>query len=71
MLAVKEAKEKGVKVIGISDTNTDPTLADYPIPANDDAISSIQYILEKVKEVILKAKSKLANKNESKANLSE
>jgi len=71
VLAVKEAKEKGVKVIGISDTNTDPTLADYPIPANDDAISSIQYILEKVKEVILKAKSKLANKNESKANLSE
>jgi len=51
-LAVKEAKMKGVKVIGISDTNVDPTLADYPIPANDDAISSVKYILEKVKEVI-------------------
>jgi len=51
-LAVKEARMKGIKVIGISDTNVDPTLADYPIPANDDAISSVKYILEKVKEVI-------------------
>jgi len=55
-LAVKEAKMKGIKVIGISDTNVDPTLADYPIPANDDAISSVKYILEKVKEIIKKAK---------------
>ncbi len=57
-LAVKEATKKGVKVIGISDTNVDPTLADYPIPASDDAVSSIQYILEKFKEVILKTKPK-------------
>jgi len=57
-LAVKEARMKGIKVIGISDSNTDPTLADYPIPANDDAISSVKYILEKAKEVILKAKPK-------------
>ncbi len=55
-LAVKEAKMKGIKVIGISDTNVDPTLADYPIPANDDAISSLKYILGKVKEAIAKAK---------------
>lgn len=56
-LAVKEARQMGVKVIGISDTNVDPTLADYPIPANDDAISSVKYILEKVKEIILKVQS--------------
>lgn len=55
-LAVKEAREFGVKVIGISDTNTDPTLADYPIPANDDAISSVKYILDKVKEAVIGAK---------------
>ncbi len=58
-LSVKEAKKRGVKVIGISDTNTDPALADYPIPANDDSISSVKYILEKVKEVILKTKSEI------------
>jgi len=57
-LAVKEARMKNVKVIGICDTNADPTLADYPIPANDDAISSVKYILDKVKEVVLKSKPK-------------
>ena len=54
--AVKEAKKLGVKIIGISDTNIDPTLANYPIPANDDAISSVKYILDKVKEAVIKAK---------------
>jgi small subunit ribosomal protein S2 len=57
-LAIREAKQIGIKVIGIADTNCDPTLADYPIPANDDAISSVKYILEKVKEVIKKCPKK-------------
>ena len=52
-LAVKEAKKKNIPVVAIADTNVDPTLADYPIPANDDAISSVKYILEKVKKVML------------------
>jgi len=52
-LAVKEAREKKVKIIAIADTNVDPSLADYVIPANDDAISSVRYILEKVKDVII------------------
>ncbi|MDP3732920.1 MAG: 30S ribosomal protein S2 [Candidatus Daviesbacteria bacterium] len=43
-------------MVGVVDTNIDPTLADYIIPANDDAISSIKYILEKVQEAILGAK---------------
>ena len=60
-LSVKEAKMKGIKVIGIADTNVDPTLADYPIPANDDALSSVKYILEKVKTAVLKAKPKVKN----------
>jgi len=57
-LSVKEARKKGIKIIGIIDTNVDPTLVDYPIPASDDSISSVKYILEKVKEVILKSKPK-------------
>jgi len=56
--AIREAKIKGVKVIGLAHTNVDPTLADYPIPGNDDAIPSLAYILDKIKEVILKAKAK-------------
>jgi small subunit ribosomal protein S2 len=57
-LAIKEAKAKGVKIVALTDTNVDPTLADYPIPANDDAVSSVKYILEKVKETIIKSKPK-------------
>lgn len=56
-LAIKEAGAKGVKTIAVCDTSSDPTPIDYPIPANDDAISSVKYILEKVKETIIKAKS--------------
>ena len=55
-LAIKEARQMQIKVIGISDTNADPTLADYPIPANDDARSSVKYILEKLAGVIKKQK---------------
>jgi len=47
-LAVHEAKMKGIKIIGISDTNIDLSQADLFIPANDDAISSVGYILEKI-----------------------
>jgi len=51
-LAVKEAKMKGIPVAGLCDTNADPTLIDYPIPANDDAISSLKLILGTVVKVL-------------------
>lgn len=60
-LAVKEARQVGIPTVAIADSNTDPTLIDFPIPANDDAITSIQYILEKVKEAILKGRTKATN----------
>lgn len=50
MMAIKEAKKEGVVVVGIADTNANPEIADYPIPANDDAISSVSYILNRIKE---------------------
>jgi len=52
----KEAKRKGIFIVAIADTNIDPGLADYPIPANDDAISSVKYILEKITETIKNSK---------------
>jgi len=57
-LAVKEARLKNIPVIAIADTNVDPTLADYPIPANDDALSSVKYILGKVKSAMLEGNKK-------------
>ena len=50
--AIKEAKRKNILVFGVVDTNDNPDLVDYFIPANNDAISSIRYILNKIKEVI-------------------
>lgn len=58
-LAIREAVQSKVKVIGICDTNVDPTLADFPIPASDDAVSSVRYILEKVQEAVKSTKPKI------------
>ena len=52
----KEAKKKNIKIIAIVDTNVNPDIVDYPIPANDDAISAVGYILEKVKDAIISSK---------------
>ncbi|MEA3357348.1 MAG: 30S ribosomal protein S2 [Patescibacteria group bacterium] len=43
--AIKEAVKLGVKVVGIVDTNCDPSVVDHPIPANDDAIKSIELFI--------------------------
>lgn len=43
-LAVREAIATGVKTVGMTDTNADPTLINYAIPANDDAVGSIKLI---------------------------
>ncbi len=40
--AIKEATKAGIPIVGLVDTNCDPRLVDYPIPANDDAIRSIE-----------------------------
>ena len=50
-LVLREAKNKGIPVIAIVDTNIDPTLVDYVVPANDDAQSSARYILDKIQEL--------------------
>lgn len=51
-LAIKEAKAVKIPIVAIADTNVDPTVVDYPIPANDDAISSVRLILSYVCKVI-------------------
>lgn len=44
--AVREAQKAGIKIIGLVDSNSNPDVVDYAIPANDDAVSSLKYILE-------------------------
>ena len=43
-IAVNEAKKLGIPIIAIVDTNCDPDLVDFPIPANDDALKSIELL---------------------------
>lgn len=45
-IAVAEAIKLGIPVIGLVDTNSDPTILTYPIPGNDDSIKSIRIIVE-------------------------
>ena len=52
-LAIKEAKKLGIPVIAIADTNADPTLVDFPVPGNDDAIRAIQFYCELVSSAVL------------------
>lgn len=51
--AMREAKRMNVPVVCILDTDCDPSLADIVIPANDDAMSSVQIILSKLVEAVM------------------
>lgn len=45
-IAVREARKLGIPVFAMVDTNSDPTMVDFPIPANDDASKSILLIID-------------------------
>lgn len=53
-VAVKEANIMKIPVVGIVDTNGDPDLVDYVIPANDDAVKSIELVVNEITEAISK-----------------
>ena len=57
--AVIEARKKKIPIIAICDTNSNPELVDWPIPANDDAIKSLEIIIGLVSQAILEGKEKL------------
>lgn len=52
--AVKEARQKGIPIVAIVDSNADPDLVDYPIPANDDATRSIQLLVREIADAVKK-----------------
>lgn len=51
-LALAEAKKLGIKTFGMVDTNSDPTLVDFPIPSNDDASKAISYVVNYLVQAI-------------------
>jgi small subunit ribosomal protein S2 len=67
-IAVLEAKKLGIPIIGIVDTNCDPDLIDYPIPANDDGVKSVQFILDNFQKVLSVSTSNETKKEEGEKN---
>ena len=60
--AVREATKLNIPIVAITDTNADPSLVKYPIPANDDAIKTIQLIADYIKAAIEEGKAQAAKK---------
>jgi len=55
-LAIKEAQTLGIPVIGVVDTNSDPSVVDYPIPANDDSVRAVELILKVLGDAVIEGR---------------
>ena len=66
-IAISEAKKLNIPVYAIVDTNCDPDLVDYPIPANDDAVKSIEIILKAISDAAIEGNNvaKIVKEDES------
>jgi len=52
-IAVKEARKLGIPVVAVVDTNCDPTVVDYVIPGNDDALRAIRLFASKISDSVI------------------
>lgn len=59
-IAVAEARKKKIPIVAICDTNVNPELVDYPIPANDDALRSVELIVSLAAEAVKEGLAELA-----------
>ena len=64
--AIKEANSMNIPIVALIDSNTDPTIVDFPIPANDDSLRTIQLIIGNIADSILEIKG--ASKDKSTSN---
>lgn len=60
--AIREAKRLEIPVVAIVDSNTNPKKVDYPIPANDDSMRTIQLIISALADAVVEARGKSINK---------
>jgi small subunit ribosomal protein S2 len=61
-IAVKEARRLNIPVFAIVDTNCDPDLIDYVIPANDDAVKTIEIITRQLADAVIEGELKFKEK---------
>lgn len=58
-IAVREAKKVKIPVMALVDSNSNAVLIDWPIPANDDALPALRYMLERLERVIIEAQKNI------------
>jgi len=56
-IAVKEANRLGIPIVGILDTDCDPTQVDFAVPGNDDAMRSVQILLQRLGDAIVEGRA--------------
>ena len=61
-IAVKEARKLGIPVVAVVDTNCDPTVVDYVIPGNDDALRAIRLFTSKISDSVVEGVQMSADK---------
>jgi small subunit ribosomal protein S2 len=66
-IAVKEARKLGIPVVAVVDTNCDPTVVDYVIPGNDDALRAIRLFTSKISDSVVEGVQMVADKRASEA----
>lgn len=62
-ICVKEAKALGIPLVGLVDTNCDPSNIDYVIPGNDDAIRSVKLIASAIADAVIEAREGVSMKS--------
>src|SRR5258708_39214637 len=63
-IAVREAHATNIPTVGIVDTNADPHVITYPIPANDDAVGSIKILVSHIIDAWIEGKNKKVESEE-------
>ena len=66
-IAVKEARKLGIPVVAVVDTNCDPTVVDYVIPGNDDALRAIRLFTSKISDSVVEGVQMAGEKRASDA----
>ena len=66
-IAVKEARKLGIPVVAVVDTNCDPTVVDYVIPGNDDALRAIRLFTSKISDSVVEGVQMAGDKRASDA----
>jgi len=64
-IAIQEAQKLEIPIVCIVDSNTNPTLCNYPIPANDDSIRTIQLLVTEIADAIISVAQKNAKAKEA------